>query len=124
NTLIDYLLANWKTVTMDEGVDLANKGVVVVGGKKASGHGHVVIIYPGPKKPCGGYQYWYKPAKKYLFLTPKGSYALALSTSIAAHSSLDWPGTLSCGDKTVWDPWGRDDEFAGVKFWTPKAQLP
>jgi hypothetical protein len=122
NDLIDHMEAQWKRVTMDDGYTLANKGTVVVGGKKQTGHGHVVVIYPGQKKPAGGYNYWYKPQKKYLYLNPKGSYPLAMSTSIGARSSLDWPGALSRGDKTVWDPWGKDDAFADVLFWTPKTK--
>ncbi len=122
NALIDYLDANWKSVTLDAGFDLANKGKVVVGGLKVvGGHGHVILIYPGPKKPCGGYNYWYKKAQKYILLPPKGLYPRAMSTSIGARSSLDWPGTLSCGDKTVWDPWGDDRKFQDVRFWTPNT---
>lgn len=122
NGLVDFMTASWKAVTLDDGFDLANKGTVVVGGtKNTKGHGHVIVIYPGPKKPAGGYSYWYKKANKYVLLPPKGLYPLALSTSIGASSSLDWPGVMSCGDKTVWDPWGDDPRFAEVHFWTPKA---
>lgn len=41
-----------------------------------------------------------------------GLYPLAMSTSVGS-----WPGAMSKGDKTVWDPWGNDDRFAEVKFW-------
>jgi hypothetical protein len=33
--------------------------------------------------------------------------------------SSNWPGTLSKGDKTVWDPWADNKKFAQVEFWTP-----
>jgi hypothetical protein len=123
NAMVDYMSISWKGVSLDDGFDLANAGTVVVGGlKNPKGHGHVIVIYPGPKKPAGGYSYWYKKSQKYILLPPKGLYPRAMSTSIAATSSLAWPGTLSCGDKTVWDPWGDDDTFDDVKFWTPKAK--
>jgi hypothetical protein len=32
-----------------------------------------------------------------------------------------WIGALSDGTKTVWDAWGNDQNFAKVKFWTPKT---
>ncbi len=47
-------------------------------------------------------------------LAVKGSYPLALSTSLGA-----WPGAKSNRDKTVRDPWGNDDAFALVTFWAP-----
>jgi hypothetical protein len=28
-----------------------------------------------------------------------------------------WPGTMSKGDKTAWDPWGSDETFKDVKFY-------
>jgi hypothetical protein len=115
NDFIDYWDANWKSVSLEEGFGLANQGVLVVGGLQVpGGHGHVIAIYPGPKIPNGGYQYFYKKANKYLNLTSTGIYPKALSTSL----SRAWPGTLSKGDKTVWDPWAKDETFKQVEFWT------
>src|ERR1700745_100528 len=55
NQLIGYLSVNWKSVSLDEGFRLANTGAVVVGGlADPKGHGHVIVIYPGTKKPAGG----------------------------------------------------------------------
>ena len=120
NHLVDFFTASsdWKEVTVDEGGTLALKGVVVAGGlKKDGGHGHVIVIYPGPKKPSGGYLYPYKDKKTgqtvQLTMRSHGNYPPALSTSIGS-----WPGAKSKGDKTVWDPWADDDTFEDVKFWT------
>ena len=93
---------------------------MVVGGSKAQiGHGHVIAIYPGTKIPNGGYQYFYKPANKYLLLKSSGLFPRALSTSMGRV----WPGAMSKGDKTVWDPWGKDDAFEQVRFWAPPASF-
>ena len=43
-----------------------------------------------------------------------GKFPPAMSTSLGS-----WPGAMSDGDKTVWDPWANAS-FASVKFWTPK----
>jgi len=119
NDSVDYFDKNWESVSLDDGFDLANKGVVVVGGAKATVHGHLIAIYPGTKILNGGYQYFYKKANKYLFLKGTTLYPRALSTS----QSREWPGAMSKGDKTVWDPWGRDDAFEKVSFWAPPASF-
>jgi hypothetical protein len=113
NSLIDYMSQNWTEVSLEDGYYLANLGRVVVGGKKATGNGHVIVIYPGDKKSNGGYQFFYKKDKKYLTLKSTGAYARCMSTSI----SKKWPGAMSKGDKTVWDPWGKDEAFEDVLFW-------
>jgi len=119
NSFIDYwtVSVEWKEVSTDDGLRYANQGLVVGGGlKKPGGHGHVIAIYPGDKKASGGYQYTYKDKKtgKSLVdtLRSHGNYPRALSTSIGT-----WPGAMSKGDKTVWDPWANDDVFDDVKFW-------
>jgi len=114
NTLIDYVTVNWTEVTLDKGYELANLGVVVVGGAKASPNGHVIVVYPGDKKGNGGYSYFWKKGNKTLILPATGIYPRCMSTSQGS-----WPGAMSRGDKTVWDPWGSDDAFDDVKFWTP-----
>lgn len=114
NDLIDWLAANWKEVDLDAGAELARKGVVVVGGLKATTNGHVIVIYPGANIDSGGYEYSYKGKPQ--TLRSHGKYPPAMSTSLGA-----WPGAMSDGDKTVWDPWGTDAAFAKVKFWTPKT---
>lgn len=113
NALVDWMEKNWKEVDLDAGAELAQKGVVVVGGLKSTGNGHVIVIYPGPKQASGGYPYPYKG--KTLTLSSHGKYPPAMSTSLGA-----WPGAMSDGDKTVWDAFGKDEAFAKVKFWTPK----
>ena len=88
----------------------------MVGGANASPNGHVIVIYPGDKKGNGGYSYFWKKGNKNLILTATGIYARCMSTSMGS-----WPGAQSRGDKTVWDPWGSDDKFDDVEFWTPKT---
>ncbi|MBL8227961.1 MAG: hypothetical protein JNL98_05770 [Bryobacterales bacterium] len=118
NALMDHMASNWKAVTVEEGFTLANQGIVVVGGAKVeSGNGHVVAVYPGEKIMNGGYQYWYKKGEKYLTLKGTKLLPRCLSTSMGS-----WPGAKSKGDKTVWDPWGNDDKFNAVKFYTPRTE--
>ena len=112
NGLVDYLTGNWTEVSLDDGFYLANLGYVVVGGNKGSAHGHVIVIYPGSKITNGGYQYYWKKGNKYLTMEGTSLYPRCMSTSIGS-----WPGAMSKGDKTVWDPWAKDDVFKTVKFW-------
>jgi hypothetical protein len=116
NKLIDYLSVNWTEVDLDKSYELANTGVVVVGGAKASPNGHVIVVYPGDKKGNGGYNYFWKKGNKNMILKATGIYPRGMSTSMGS-----WPGAKSRGDKTVWDPWGSDDAFDDVQFWTPKT---
>jgi len=115
NELIDHLSGAWKVVTVDEAHTLASGGVLVVGGLKAAGHGHVIVVYPGQKKARGGYEIFSKKAQKMITLPGRGTYPLCMSTSLGS-----WPGAKSRGDKTVWDPWGDDAQFDKVRFFTPK----
>ena len=114
NQLIDHMTANWTEVTLDKGHELAQKGTVVVGGLKGAANGHVIVIYPGDKIDSGGYEYLYKKQNKNLTMPSHGKYPPAMSTSLGS-----WPGAMSDGDKTVWDPWANDITFKDVKFWTP-----
>jgi len=114
NTLTRNLSLNakWKPVEFRELSRLASQGVLIVGGLgKAAGHGHVLVVYPGPDKAAGGYDAKDKAGKIYR-VRPRGSYPRAMSTSLDG-----WPGARSYGDKTVWDAWGNDAEFGKVKFW-------
>lgn len=112
NELVDYLTKNWSEVELDFGYRLANQGRVVIGGKKEPSNGHVIVIYQGDKILNGGYQYYWAKGKKYLTLPGKTYYPRCLSTSKGS-----WPGAKSKGDKTVWDPWGKDEKFQEVLFW-------
>lgn len=115
NAMIVYFGKNWKTVDLEEGYKLANEGKVVVGGLEGTTNGHVIVIYPGDKIESGGYEFLYKKENKMLKMRSHGKFPRALSTSIGS-----WPGAMSKGDKTVWDPWGNDEVFKKVAFWTPK----
>ena len=116
NELITHMSANWTEINCDDAWTSANKGVVVVAGLSGRPNGHVVVIYPGAKIESGGYSYFDKKAKKSLKLRSHGKYPTCMSTSIGS-----WPGAMSKGDKTVWDPWANDALFAKLKFWTPKV---
>lgn len=100
----------WKQVTLMELEKLASDGELIVGGLADIPNGHVIIVYPGTSKPAGGFVIT-KDGKK-LLTQRKGNFALAMSTSIGS-----WVGAMSKGDKTIRDPWGRDEIFAKVKFW-------
>jgi len=117
NVLVDYMAANWQEVSVDKAAELASQGVVVVGGKKETTNGHVIVVYPDLAQNSGGYPV---PAKdgKTRAQRSHGKFPPAMSTSI----NKRWPGAMSrAGEKTVWDPWGDDAQFALVKFWTPKT---
>jgi hypothetical protein len=114
NDLISHMTAHWREVDLERGFALANEGRAVVGGKKETGNGHVIAIYPGEKIHNGGYQYFWKKGNRYMMMPRRTLYPRALSTSIGS-----WPGAMSRGDKTVWDPWANDANFANVRFWTP-----
>jgi hypothetical protein len=116
NDLIDHMSADWKPIALDAAHDLASKGIVAVGGLKGTPNGHVIVVYPGEKKLNGGYQFLYKKTNKMLTLAGTARYPRCMSTSIGS-----WPGAMSKGDKTVWDPWANDPVFKTVGFWTPKG---
>ena len=114
NQLVEYLATSpkWQPVAVNELSGLASQGTLIVGGlEKASGNGHVIVVYPGPEKPNGGY-YTPRSSGKIQKVSSTGSYAPAMSTSMG-----QWPGAKSYGDKTVWDPWGNDADFKKVRFW-------
>ncbi len=117
NAMVEYFVtsSDWREVEVDEGWRLTERGCVVVGGlKNPKGHGHVIVMYPGEKKPTGGYLYDWKDPKTgktmKLMMDAKGFYPSALSTSMGP-----WPGAMSRGDKTVWDPW--PSAWDDVRFW-------
>ena len=111
NDLVDNLGKNsdWKEVSLSALSKLANDGILVVGGAKESGHGHVIVVYPGRNKQSGGFHYIRNGTDK--IARSYGDYALAMSTS-----SGIWPGAKSNGDKTVFDAWGAA-KFDPVRFW-------
>ncbi len=113
NSLIHHLTASpdWQEVQLYELSKLANDGVPVVGGAEDTPNGHVIVVYPGPEKYDGGYFYKDKKTGKNVKQGHHGIYPLAMSTSMG-----NWPGAKSNGDKTVFDPWGRD-RFKKVRFW-------
>jgi hypothetical protein len=119
NDWIDYMTQSdsWRQVTADEGWKLANQGKVVIGGRKENPNGHVIVIYPGTKIGGGGYKYPYKNKitgkMEELVMGPHGMLPRALSRSMGA-----WPGAVSDGEKSVYDPWANEVAFAQVKFWT------
>ncbi len=112
NPLLLYLECDprWKQVRADELEKLANEGVLIVGGLAETPNGHVVVAYPGKAKMAGGYTF--TKAGKAQTVNARGPYALVMSRSMGS-----WPGAMSRGDKTVWDPWGSDKNFSKVKFW-------
>jgi hypothetical protein len=83
NQLIDFLnnAPFWTAVTLQKAGVYANAGAVVIGGTKDDPNGHVIIVYPGPPKPAGGYHFTNRQGSL-TFLPPRGLYPLAMSTSI------------------------------------------
>jgi hypothetical protein len=120
NELIDYMSGpnDWHEVGIEEGWKLANEGKVVIGGRKDSPNGHVIVIYPGTKIPGGGYMYSRTNRQtgkvEQKVMRSHGMLPRCLSRT---HEG-GWPGGLSDGDKNVFDPFGTDDHFKQVRFWT------
>lgn len=56
----------------------------------------------------------------------KGSYPRSCSTSIG-HYPWDpwpaWPGAISNGEKSVFDAWGSESNYLGVKYWAAPLQI-
>ena len=100
--------SGWRQVaSMQEASDLANSGKVVAGGLgEKVGHGHVVVVMPGPMRPSGGFEYQGK------VMPSRGYFPPAMSTS-----SSGYPGTMSRVEKTVRDAWPAE-EWPSVTFWT------
>jgi hypothetical protein len=94
--------SGWRRVDLREASELANQGVVVLGGLEKTGHGHVVVVMPGPWHAAGGFS----------GLPEQGSYPPSMSGSMSS-----WPGARSRGERTVRDPWGAAD-WPNVTFWT------
>lgn len=113
NKLIDHLSVSpeWQEVRLSELSRLAASGSLIVGGAKEDGHGHVIVVYPGPEKKSGGFYYKDSKSGEMRIMGPKGVYARAMSTAMGS-----WPGAKSNGDKTVFDPWKAKD-FKRVRFW-------
>ena len=118
NDLLLHLELNprWLRVTVGELEKYANEGALTVGGLAELPNGHVVVVYPGKAKMAGGYTYKNKKTGKIETVGPRGPYALVMSTSMSAQPD-PWPGSMSKGDKTVWDPWGNNEKFSKVVFW-------
>lgn len=113
NDLIKFLKksSKWKLVNSSEVGKLANEGVLVVGGKLETGHGHVIVVHPGKPKKSGGYDYLNKKTGKIEKYPPQGVFPLAMSTSMSRH----WNGTISDGTLTIVDSW--PNKFHIVRFW-------
>ncbi|GKT18398.1 hypothetical protein AVHY2522_18670 [Acidovorax sp. SUPP2522] len=99
NALMDHLQGqrHWRSVPASQVGDLARGGAVIVGGKKESGHGHVIVVYPGPDKAAGGYAYI--RGGKTETLRTRGSYPPAMSTSMGP-----WEGARSKGTRPSGTP--------------------
>lgn len=114
NNLIRHIESKpqqWREVNLQDLSRMANDGRLIVGGAVEQPNGHVIVVYPGKERLSGGYFFRDKQTGNDVKAHPYGTYALALSTSMGS-----WPGAISNGDKTVFDPWGAK-KFKGVKFW-------
>ncbi|GFO66419.1 hypothetical protein M1B72_01005 [Geomonas paludis] len=99
----------WQEVQIHELAQLANDGVLVIGGAVDSPHGHVIVVYPGQPKSDGGYTYISRNGESKI-MPGHGVYPLAMSTSMGS-----WPGAKNKGNLTVRDSWSRE-KFEGVRF--------
>lgn len=104
-----------RVISLRQASALADQGKVVVGGlAEPTGHGHVIIVLPGPWKPAGGYRVHGRVMPHF------GLYPPAMSTAWSPPGKQPWPGAISDGDKTIFDPWFNTDKimFSKVTFWT------
>ena len=99
--------SGWRRVSeLREVSELANTGIVVVGGlQNEQGEGHVLVVMPGPFRMSGGFMYEGHRMRSHGLFPP------AMSTSI-----ISYPGAMSRGEKTVRDPWSAAD-WQEVTFW-------
>lgn len=115
NGLIDYFndaKNGWTVVNETVAQGVADIGGFVVAGKKASGHGHLVVVMPGGQKASGGYNYiWAKDGQEHVAKN-EGDFPRSCSTSMGG-----WPGAISKGEKTVLDAWGSLNGYKGVTYW-------
>lgn len=112
NALVVHLenSRQWEEVDIKDIAELADNGMLVIGGATDFSHGHVIVVYPGKPRFNGGF--FFKGSKGKLVRAPNNSvYPLAMSTSMGT-----WPGAKSRGDKTVADPWPAA-QFKNVRFW-------
>ena len=112
NELMRYVASQgsgWhRVLTVEDASNLANQGKVVLGGLAVpGGHGHVVMVMPGPWHASGGYD------------TGRGAVAQnhGAAPPSASGASGSWPGARSRGEKTVRDPWPQL-QWPSVTFWT------
>lgn len=107
DAMIDRIVhEHWQEVDDEAAVQLANQGIVVVAGLKGDNNGHVVIVYPGPAKPAGGFY-----CNGIHYPEVGAPYPRAMSTSVSP-----WCGTRSRGEKTIRDAWTATD-WAQVRRW-------
>jgi hypothetical protein len=115
NGLIDYFenaSNGWLVVNETDAQTAADNGRLVIAGKKDNPNGHVVVVMPGGKISSGGYDYTDSKTKKLVKARSHGQFPRACSTSLGS-----WPGGVSKGEKTVFDSWGNDTNYRGVKYW-------
>lgn len=105
--MIDRIVnAGWQRVTDSQAWSFANQGKVVIVGLKGGANGHVMVIYPGPMKPMGGFTCDGRDYPAF-----GGPFPLAMSTSVSK-----WCGPRSKGDKTIRDAWTAAD-WPKVQRW-------
>ena len=97
-----------RVLTVEDASKLANEGKVVLGGLAVpGGHGHVVMVMPGPWHASGGFDMGGgRMAQNHGAAPPSASGA-----------SSSWAGARSRGEKTVRDPWPQL-QWPMVTFWT------
>jgi hypothetical protein len=121
NQLVDYFndaKNGWVEVDADTAQALADAGHLVIAGKKADeGSGHVVIVAPGGKVHSGGYSFVDKNTKQTMTMRDHGSYPRMWGTGAGS-----WPGVESRGEKSVYDAWGSEKNYKGVKYWKAPAK--
>ena len=109
NDLMRYVASQgsgWhRVLTVEDASKLANQGKVVLGG--LAGHGHVVMVMPGPPHASGDYDTGGGAVQRSMGAFPPS----------ASGASSSWPGARSRGEKTVRDPWPKA-QWPMVTFWT------
>jgi hypothetical protein len=98
NALVDYMNSNWTKVNKEQALFYAKAGKLVVGGKKESGPGHVVVILPAMAQPKNRY----------------GKGQLSLVCCSMTIPGAGYAGAIIDANATVWDAWGNEN---GVEYW-------
>jgi hypothetical protein len=104
NNQIAYMRENWRKVSADEAIQLANQGIFVVAGMTGKElkdtHGHLAVVAPGGGIKKGNHEY---PALIGGALNPKASSVKSMNHTPDGRISVRWAFPSKAVDKDMVD---------------------